>query len=64
MKLTNVKTYIIKTDPPNLGGFLWYFLKLETDEGIEGWGRRLFYLPFTVLRTDMKRWWIISLFLF
>jgi len=38
MKLTNVKTYVIKTDPPNLGGFLWYFLKLETDEGIDGWG--------------------------
>ena len=38
MKLTNVKTYVVKTDPPNLGGFLWFFLKLETDEGIEGWG--------------------------
>ena len=38
MKLTNVKTYVIKTDPPNLGGFLWFFLKLETDEGISGWG--------------------------
>jgi len=38
MKLTNVKPYVIKTDPPNLGGYLWFFLKLETDEGIEGWG--------------------------
>ena len=38
MKLTNVCTYVVKTDPPNLGGFLWYFLKLETDEGLEGWG--------------------------
>ena len=38
MKLTNVKPYVVKTDPPNLGGFLWFFLKLETDEGIEGWG--------------------------
>jgi 2-dehydro-3-deoxyphosphogalactonate aldolase len=38
MKLTNVKTYVVRTDPPNLGGFLWFFLKLETDEGIEGWG--------------------------
>lgn len=38
MKLTSVKSYVIKTDPPNLGGLLWYFLKLETDEGIDGWG--------------------------
>jgi 2-dehydro-3-deoxyphosphogalactonate aldolase len=38
MKLTNVKPYVIKTDPPNLGGNLWFFLKLETDAGIEGWG--------------------------
>ena len=38
MKLTKVKSFVIKTDPPNLGGLLWYFLKLETDEGIEGWG--------------------------
>ncbi len=38
MKLSGVKTYVIKTDPPNLGGFLWFFLKLETDEGITGWG--------------------------
>jgi len=38
MKLTNVTPYVVKTDPPNLGGFLWFFLKLETDEGIVGWG--------------------------
>ena len=38
MKLTKVTSYVIKTDPPNWGGLLWYFLKLETDEGIHGWG--------------------------
>ncbi|MCP4754199.1 MAG: mandelate racemase/muconate lactonizing enzyme family protein [Proteobacteria bacterium] len=38
MKLTGVKSYVIKTDPPNWGGLFWYFIKLETDEGIEGWG--------------------------
>jgi L-alanine-DL-glutamate epimerase-like enolase superfamily enzyme len=38
MKLTSVKTYVVKTDPPNWGGTLWFFGKLETDEGIEGWG--------------------------
>ena len=38
MKLTGAKTYVVKTDPPNWGGILWFFLKLETDEGLEGWG--------------------------
>ena len=38
MKLTGVKTYVIKTAPPNWGGLLWFFTKLETDEGIVGWG--------------------------
>ena len=38
MKLKKVKSFVINTKPPNLGGFVWYFLKLETDEGIEGWG--------------------------
>jgi len=38
VKLTNAKAFVVKTDPPNYGGLLWFFLKLETDEGIEGWG--------------------------
>lgn len=38
MKLTDVKSYVVKTDPPNWGGLLWFFIKLETDEGLEGWG--------------------------
>lgn len=38
MKLTNAKSYVIKTDAPHLGGLLWYFVKLETDDGCEGWG--------------------------
>lgn len=38
MKLTDVKTYVIKVDRPNWGGLLWFFTKLETDEGLEGWG--------------------------
>ena len=38
MKLTNVTPYVIKTPPPHWGGGTWFFLKLETDDGIEGWG--------------------------
>jgi len=37
-KLTNVRSFVIKTDPPHKGGLLWYFVKLETDNGFEGWG--------------------------
>lgn len=38
MKLTGVKPFSVKTAPPNLGGLVWLFVKLETDEGISGWG--------------------------
>ncbi|HJL51583.1 MAG TPA: mandelate racemase/muconate lactonizing enzyme family protein [Arenicellales bacterium] len=38
MKLANIKSYVIKTDPPNTGGLFWFFVKLETDNGHEGWG--------------------------
>jgi len=38
MRLTNIETYVIKTGEPNLGGLFWFFIKLETDEGIVGWG--------------------------
>jgi 2-dehydro-3-deoxyphosphogalactonate aldolase len=38
VKLTGVKTYVIRSEAPHHGGLLWYFVKLETDPGIEGWG--------------------------
>lgn len=38
MKLTAAKPFAVKTAPPNLGGLIWLFVKLETDEGISGWG--------------------------
>lgn len=38
VKLTNVRSYVVKTPAPNHGGIFWYFLKLETDQGLDGWG--------------------------
>ena len=38
MKIVDVKTYIVGNPPPHRGGLNWVFLKLMTDEGIEGWG--------------------------
>ncbi len=37
-KLKNVRSFVIETDPPHKGGRFWYFVKLETDDGHEGWG--------------------------
>ena len=38
MKIIDIKTYIVGVPPPHHGGLNWVFLKLVTDEGIEGWG--------------------------
>ena len=38
MKLTKATPYAIRTPPPNYGGYFWYFVKLETDSGLVGWG--------------------------
>lgn len=38
MKLARADSYVIKTNPPNMGGFLWFFIRLETDDGTVGWG--------------------------
>ena len=38
MKIVDIKTYVVENPPPNAGGLNWIFLKLITDEGIEGLG--------------------------
>lgn len=38
MELKSVESYVIKTNEPNMGGFIWFFVRLETDDGIVGWG--------------------------
>ena len=38
MQLTRATAYAIKTPPPNLGGVFWFFVRLETDNGLVGWG--------------------------
>jgi len=38
MRLTKATAYAIRTPPPNFGGYYWYFVKLETDSGLVGWG--------------------------
>ncbi len=38
MKLVKVTAYSIRTPKPNYGGYYWYFVRLETDTGLVGWG--------------------------
>ena len=38
MRIVGIKTYIVNVPPPCWGGSKWIFLKLMTDEGIEGVG--------------------------
>jgi galactonate dehydratase len=38
MKIKDLKTYIVENPVPNRGGRLWTFVKLTTDNGIEGIG--------------------------
>lgn len=38
LKLSKVTPYVIQTAPPHWGGRYWYFVRLETDNGLVGWG--------------------------
>jgi 2-dehydro-3-deoxyphosphogalactonate aldolase len=38
LRIRKIKTYIVGNPPPHRGGINWVFLKVETDEGINGWG--------------------------
>ena len=38
MKLVSATPYIVRTPKPHLGGHKWFFVKLETDNGLVGWG--------------------------
>ncbi len=52
MKITTLKTWVVGTPPPYRGGRNWVFLKLITDNGIEGVGE-VYKAPFhprTVVR--------------
>ncbi len=45
MKITDLKIYVVEVPPPHRGGINWVFLKLITDNGIEGIGEA-FDIPF------------------
>ncbi|NNG05162.1 MAG: mandelate racemase/muconate lactonizing enzyme family protein [Inquilinus sp.] len=45
MKIVDVKTFVVANPPPHFGGLYWVFLKLVTDDGIEGVGE-VYSVPF------------------
>lgn len=45
MRITDVKTYVVENPPPHYGGLYWVFLKLTTDNGVEGFGEA-YSVPF------------------
>ncbi|MEE8398044.1 MAG: mandelate racemase/muconate lactonizing enzyme family protein [Desulfobacterales bacterium] len=38
MRIVDLKTYVVGNPPPHHGGTNWVFLKIVTDDGIEGFG--------------------------
>src|ERR1700754_718338 len=38
MKVVSLQTHVVAVPPPHLGGMYWIFVKLQTDNGIEGVG--------------------------
>ncbi|MBV8651717.1 MAG: mandelate racemase/muconate lactonizing enzyme family protein [Alphaproteobacteria bacterium] len=45
MKITDFKTFVVGNPPPHFGGLYWIFVKLRTDDGIEGVGE-VYSVPF------------------
>jgi len=45
MKITDVKTYVVENPPPHYGGLYWVFIKLTTDNGVNGFGEA-YSVPF------------------
>ena len=38
MKITNVRTYVVAAEAKHLGHVPWVFVRIDTDEGVSGWG--------------------------
>lgn len=45
MKISERKIYVVGNPPPHFGGLYWVFLKLTTDNGVEGFGEA-YSVPF------------------
>ena len=50
MLIKDVKTWAVANPPPHFGGPFWVFVKLTTDDGIDGYGEA-YGVPFSPART-------------
>ncbi|MCZ6854283.1 MAG: mandelate racemase/muconate lactonizing enzyme family protein [Gammaproteobacteria bacterium] len=64
MKIVDIETFVVGTPPPHWGGRNWVFVKLTTDDGIEGVGEA-YAVPFhpntiATLIADMGETYVID----
>ncbi len=57
MKIVDVKTYMIDVPPPHWGGRHWIFVKLVTDEGIEGIGECTYHTRLNHVVIELIKDW-------
>ena len=53
MKITEIKTWVVANPPPHFGGAYFVFLKLTTDNGIDGYGE-VYGVPFHRSRMSLS----------
>lgn len=64
MKITELKTFVVGNPPPHFGGLYWIFVKLKTNNGIEGVGE-VYSVPFNPhvverMIADVFERWVID----
>jgi len=64
MKIKDVKTYVVANPPPHHGGAYFVFLKLTTDDNIQGFGE-VYGVPFhpdkvTLLIEDVVERYVVG----
>ena len=57
MKIVEVRTYMIDVPPPHWGGRHWIFVKLVTDEGIEGVGECTYHTRLNHVVIELIKDW-------
>ena len=55
MRLVKAAFYIVRTPPPHWGGYFWYFVRLETDTGLVGWGETAIRFSMSGLEKSFAR---------
>ena len=57
MQIVDVKTYLVDVPPPHWGGRRWIFVKLITDDGIEGVGECTYHTQLNHVVVELIKDW-------